>query len=251
MPTEDELAAVVRQLQDVAARLAAAVERMFTGSVRQNYRLTHQQLEQRRAASAKAAAKRMKPKVYRKSHRKSAPETAAESTTSPNPGTEITGKLSTPPSTLVFQEYAAAFKLRYATFPVRNAKVNGMLAQFIKRVPMAEAPEIAKFYVGFDDPLYVKSMHPVELLLRDAEKVRASWATGRKVAPVNGVAAATIAKPWWESWSSLVEQGRDLGLELEDGANPTLFKNQVLRAAFVAGRLPIEVATKLGVPTHA
>ena len=81
----------------------------------------------------------------------------------------------------VWNAYAKAYEQRYSVEPVRNAKVNGMLAQFINRVPAEEAPAIAAFYVGHSKGLYVSARHCVDLLLRDAEGLRTEWATGRRV----------------------------------------------------------------------
>jgi hypothetical protein len=142
-------------------------------------------------------------------------------------------------SAKVWVAYAAAYKLRYGIFPVRNAKVNSMLKQFVSRVPMAEAPAVAEFYVADTEPLYVKAAHCIDLLLRDAEKVRMAWATGRRV---NGHDGA--GKPWWEVWGGIEAMGKELGIE--QGDNPTTFKNSVLRAAADAGRLPEAIQHKLG-----
>jgi hypothetical protein len=54
----------------------------------------------------------------------------------------------------------------------------------VERIPEAEAPAVAAFYLTHNDAFYVKSMHPVGLLLRDAEKLRTEWATGRKVTSI-------------------------------------------------------------------
>lgn len=80
----------------------------------------------------------------------------------------------------VWHAYASAFQIRYGVAPIRNAKVNGMLAQFLKRVPEGEAADIAAFYVGSNRGLYVSSKHCVDLLLRDAEGLRTEWATKRQ-----------------------------------------------------------------------
>jgi hypothetical protein len=84
-------------------------------------------------------------------------------------------------TTATWNAYAAAYAERYGAPPIRNAKNSGMLAQFLKRVPRAEAPAIAEHYVRSSFALYVKALHPVDLLLRDAEKLRTEWATGRRV----------------------------------------------------------------------
>ena len=77
--------------------------------------------------------------------------------------------------------YRGAYQERYRTEPIRNAKVNGMLASLVQRLPTEEVPDIAAFYVRHNAGLYVRAGHPVELLLRDAEKLHTEWATGRMV----------------------------------------------------------------------
>ena len=64
--------------------------------------------------------------------------------------------------------------------PVRNAKVNGMLARFCSRVPADEAPHIAAYYLGHNSAYYVQRGHPADCLLADAEKLRTEWATNRQ-----------------------------------------------------------------------
>jgi 5-methylcytosine-specific restriction endonuclease McrA len=139
----------------------------------------------------------------------------------------------------VWLAYSAAYKLRYGVFPVRNAKANAMLKSFVGRVPMAEAPDVAEFYVKSDEAIYAKSAHCVDLLLRDAEKVRMAWATGRRV---NGHDSA--GKAWWEMWAGIEAMGKELGVAPDE--NPQVFKGRVLRAAIDAGKLPDEVKHKLG-----
>jgi uncharacterized protein YdaU (DUF1376 family) len=75
--------------------------------------------------------------------------------------------------------YSTAYFARYGTEPVRNATVNGQLAQFVKRIGTEESPSVAAFYVGHDKAFYVGKKHPVGLMLADAEGLRTAWATGR------------------------------------------------------------------------
>lgn len=79
-----------------------------------------------------------------------------------------------------WEAYAEAYEARYGLPPVRNATVNGQLANVVKRLG-AEAPAVARFYVGHNAHGYVKGMHQVGLLLHDAEKLRTEWATNRRV----------------------------------------------------------------------
>lgn len=75
--------------------------------------------------------------------------------------------------------YERAYATRYSVPPVRNAKVNGMVARLVERLG-AEAPDVASHYLSNNSQFYVQSAHCVDLLLRDAEKLRTEWATGRR-----------------------------------------------------------------------
>jgi len=80
-----------------------------------------------------------------------------------------------------WKAYSSAYESRYCAAPVRNASVNAKIAQFVRRVGEAEAPDIAAFYVWHNEAFYVRSGHPVGLLLKDAESLRTQWATGKRV----------------------------------------------------------------------
>lgn len=77
--------------------------------------------------------------------------------------------------------YANAYRMRYHVDPVRNAKVNALLAQLVKRLAIGEAPKVAEFYLTHGNALYVRSGHCVDLLLRDCEKLRTEWFSGRRI----------------------------------------------------------------------
>jgi hypothetical protein len=79
-----------------------------------------------------------------------------------------------------WSSYGSAYKKRYGVEPVRNAKVNSLLKQFVQRIGMDESPEVAAFYVGHDRAIYVQARHDVSLMVRDCEGLRTQWATGRK-----------------------------------------------------------------------
>jgi hypothetical protein len=86
-----------------------------------------------------------------------------------------------PTGKLVWDSYASAFRIRYKTDPVRNAKVNGQIAQFVARVGV-DAPSIAQFFVlQCGSQWYVQRMHSIDMLLRDAETVAVAWKRGRGV----------------------------------------------------------------------
>lgn len=85
------------------------------------------------------------------------------------------------PTNVVWNSYSNAYFSRYGTEPVRNGVVNSQLTNFLKRVGQSEAPDIASFYLTHNANFYVQKMHPVGLLLMDAEKLRTEWATGTQV----------------------------------------------------------------------
>lgn len=84
------------------------------------------------------------------------------------------------PTAAVWAAYSEAYDARYGQQPVRNASVNGILAQLVARLG-AEAPDVARFYVGHNKSFYVSCNHAVNALLKDAEGLRTQWATGRQV----------------------------------------------------------------------
>ena len=87
----------------------------------------------------------------------------------------------TPTPSLVWQAYAAAYHDRYGTPPVRNARVNAQLKQFVQRVPQEEAPHIAAFYVWHTSAYYQTRGHSIGVLLADAEKLHTEWTTNRPI----------------------------------------------------------------------
>lgn len=80
-----------------------------------------------------------------------------------------------------WQRYSEAYAVRYGATPIRNAKINGQVKQFCQRVPEAEAPAIAAFYVRHNASFYVGKGHAIGPLLADAEKLRTEWATNQTI----------------------------------------------------------------------
>jgi hypothetical protein len=95
--------------------------------------------------------------------------------------TEAADAATVAPTSAVWASYSEAYLAKYGATPVRNATVNGQLAKFVSRLGAEEAPAVAAYFVGHKNALYVRAMHPANLLLRDAEKLRTEWATGRQV----------------------------------------------------------------------
>lgn len=85
-----------------------------------------------------------------------------------------------PPTAGTWKAYARAYETRYSVEPVRNATVNGQLANLVKRLGAEEAPSVAAHYVRSNNSRYVSCGHGVGMLVQDAEKLRTEWATGRQ-----------------------------------------------------------------------
>lgn len=85
------------------------------------------------------------------------------------------------PTAMVWRAYKKAYEEKHGAAPPWNAKTAGQIKSFVSRVPAEEAPEIAAFFLSHPDSFYVRSKHSIGLLLRDAEKLRTEWITGRRV----------------------------------------------------------------------
>lgn len=83
------------------------------------------------------------------------------------------------PGIAVWEAYSAAFEERYNVPPVRNGRGNSLCKQLCQRIPAADAPHVAAFYVGHNSLTYVKNQHPLNLLLRDCEGMHVQWRKGR------------------------------------------------------------------------
>lgn len=92
----------------------------------------------------------------------------------PKPKNELAGK--------TWAAYSEAYLQKYKTKPVRNQVVSSQIVNFCKRIG-AESPEVAAFYLNLQDQYYVRELHSVGALLKDAEKLRTKWATGMTQAP--------------------------------------------------------------------
>jgi hypothetical protein len=93
------------------------------------------------------------------------------------------------PTADVWAAYSEAYRQRYQADPVRNATVNGQMAQLVARLGAAEAPEVARFFLAHRGAFYVKSMHSVGSLLSDCEKLRTEWVTGQQMTQTQAIAA--------------------------------------------------------------
>jgi len=107
-----------------------------------------------------------------------------------------------------WEAYCASYERRYGVPPTRNAKVNGQLAQFVKRIPAAEAPHVAAYYVAHNNGYYVRRGHSVDCLISDAEKLRTEWATNTKITEA-GARRTDRTESIGQVWNKLLKEEGD------------------------------------------
>lgn len=105
--------------------------------------------------------------------------------------------------------YSNAYYSRYGVDPVRNAKTNSMITQLVDRLGEDDAPHVAAFYIHHSNSFYVANGHSVGMLLRDAEKLRTEWATGRKVTQTMARQVDRTASNAFANMLTAQEQGND------------------------------------------
>lgn len=147
----------------------------------------------------------------RKAYRKPEPEPEPEPLPEPEPEPEpqpvrVVQKLTTRPETAdVWEAYSLAYQARYGAEPVRNAKVNGQLAQFVKRLGKEEGPGVAAWYVASNNRFYVQKRHAVDCLLSDAEGLRTEWATNTRVTETKAREADRLQTSG-DMWTRIIDE---------------------------------------------
>lgn len=104
-----------------------------------------------------------------------------------------------------WDSYSKAYRELYGTEPVRNETVNSQIVKFLKRIPREEAPAVAAFYVHHRGAFYVKTGHPVGMLLKDAEKLHTEWVTNR---PINATVAQRNERTEANSFARIAAEER-------------------------------------------
>ena len=92
------------------------------------------------------------------------PMTAKPKSNTPNPANAET-----------WQAYRAAYLQAYGVEPLRNAKVNGQIANFVKLVGEDKAPHVAAFYVSHPNHWYRTKGHDFGTLLANAQALATDW----------------------------------------------------------------------------
>lgn len=79
----------------------------------------------------------------------------------------------------VWNAYSAAYESRWGVAPVRHQVNNTLAKKVAEKLGMEDAPKVAAFYLTHPDRFYVGNKHPLNLLLRDADRLYTEWKSGR------------------------------------------------------------------------
>ena len=118
-------------------------------------------------------------------------------------------------NTNTWDAYTIAYLERYGVEPVRNAKVNGQVAQLVQRLGAEEAPQVAMFYVTINDSFFIRNSHELGLLVSRAEGIRTQWLTGRQV---NAVTARQM-----ENTQANITAAQEASRSILEGGEPNAF----------------------------
>jgi len=112
-----------------------------------------------------------------------------------------------PPTVGTWKAYSQAYAVRYRTDPLRNAMVNGQLANLVARLGAEVAPAVAAFYVRSNNARYVGAGHSIGMLLMDAEKLHTEWKTGQQGTHTQA-RLADRAQSNFNAFAPLIEEAR-------------------------------------------
>jgi len=80
-----------------------------------------------------------------------------------------------------WEAYAQAYQRKMGQLPIRNAKTNSLIKQFVQRIGAQDAPHVMVFYVDHPNPLYISRLYQLEMAVKDAESLRTQWANNRPI----------------------------------------------------------------------
>ena len=103
--------------------------------------------------------------------------------------------------------YAMAYRKRYNTWPVWNAKAGGQLGQLVDRLGADVANHVAAHFLKTSDAAVLRKCHSLNELLANAESYHTQWVTGQRI---NGTTARQMERT--EANHSAAEQAAQMVL---------------------------------------
>lgn len=114
------------------------------------------------------------------------------------------------PASVVWQAYSDAYEQRWGSRPPTSAKGYSLCKQLVSRIGQEEAVEVARFYVAHPRTRYIQAMHPLQMLIYDAEPLFAQWKAGRPMTDdLIKKYRDEVQTPRSRSIDELIAQGRD------------------------------------------
>lgn len=117
------------------------------------------------------------------------------------------GTTPTPVATC-FAAYREGMQRRYNAEPASNATSNGQLAHIVGKLGAEAALRVVNAYVADDNPFYVKVRHPLNVLVKDCDRIWIDLQAASAGAPIG-------TKPWWEVPRQVEERAQRLGMTWE------------------------------------
>lgn len=107
----------------------------------------------------------------------------------------------------VWANYAMAYRKRYSTWPVWNAKVGKQMALLVDRLGADIAHHVAAHFLKTSDAAVLRKCHSLNELLANAESYHTQWVTGQRI---NGTTARQMERT--EANLSAAEQAAQMVL---------------------------------------
>jgi hypothetical protein len=108
----------------------------------------------------------------------------------------------------VWDAYAVAYHRVHGAPPARNARQNALCCQLMKLLG-SDAEQVAGYYPSVRTSPYAGSGHSLALLVRDAEKIRTEWLTGRQTTMYESREQDRL-KAVGDGWAEIIEKHRKI-----------------------------------------
>ena len=82
---------------------------------------------------------------------------------------------------VAWKAYAESYSARWQVDPIRNARTNALVKQFVQRIGAEAAPPVLAFFLAHSDAQYLSRQHDIGLAVRDAEPLHTQWLRGQAI----------------------------------------------------------------------
>lgn len=135
------------------------------------------------------------------------PETVPDGTVAPGVRKRPRTAPTPTPTALTWLAYRNAYERRYGAQPPNNAKSMGQITHFVQRVGADDAPKVADWFLSHDGGWYIKRLHALDCLIKDAEALHTQWKTGKRVSE-HSAREADRLQATGDMWREIKEEAR-------------------------------------------